>query len=87
MITAAFVYFLCALMALICAALFFRAYMRSRTRILFWGGLCFSGITLSNLLLVFDRVLFPDIELSTWRLITALIALLPLLYGLIWEGE
>jgi hypothetical protein len=31
---------------------------------------------------------FPtSVDLSTWRLVAALVALLPLLYGLIWEEE
>jgi hypothetical protein len=41
-----------------------------------------------NVLLVLDRTVFlKTLDLSTWRLATALIALLPLLYGLIWEDE
>jgi hypothetical protein len=32
-------------------------------------------------------MVFPEDDLSTWRLAAALAALLPLLYGLIWEDE
>jgi hypothetical protein len=41
----------------------------------------------NNLLLVIDRLLLPDYDLLTWRQLAALAALLPLLYGLIWEEE
>jgi hypothetical protein len=82
------IYLLCALTAALCAFLLLRAYFTSRYRLLFWGGLCFVGLTANNLLLVLDRVVFPDsISLQTWRLAAALVALLPLLYGLIWEEK
>jgi len=44
-------------------------------------------MTINNFLLVADMVLLPQYDLSTWRLATALIALLPLLYGFIWEEK
>lgn len=78
---------LCALTALACAWLILRSYMRNRHRILLWSGLCFAGLTISNLCLILDRVAFPGMDLSTWRLVIALAALLPLLYGLILEDE
>jgi hypothetical protein len=85
---AATIYLLCAFTSALCAFLLLRAYSSSRFRLLLWGGLCFAGITLNNLLLVLDRVVFPDgMDLRTWRLAAALIALVPLLYGLIWEDK
>lgn len=75
---------MCMLTALGCTVLLFRSYLRSRYRLLFWTGLCFAGLTINNLLMMIDRVT-PGTNLSTWRLIAALAALLPLLYGLIWE--
>lgn len=85
---AAVVYILCALTAFACAWLLLRSYLRQRHRLLLWSGLCFSGMFLNNLLLVFDRLIFTEADLATWRLLTALAALLPLLYGLILEeGE
>lgn len=84
----AVVYLLCALTAFTCACLLLRGYFRTRARMLLWSGLCFFGLTINNLLLIFDRIVFPaTIDLSTWRLIAALVALLPLLYGLIWVEE
>lgn len=79
------IYALCMLTSLGCAILLLRAYLRSRYRLLFWSGLCFTGLTLNNLLLFIDKITGPTLDLSTWRLVTALAALLPLLYGLIWE--
>jgi hypothetical protein len=83
----AIVYSLCALTAFACAFLLLRAYYRTRSRVLLWSGLCFVGLSINNLLLIFDRLIFPSIDFSRWRLIAALVALLPLLYGLIWEDE
>lgn len=85
---ASIIYLLCAFTAFVCAFLIMRSYMRSRLRLLFWSGLCFSGLFINNVILVVDRVLTgPEVDLSTWRLVVALIALLPLLIGLIWEEE
>jgi hypothetical protein len=54
---------------------------------LLWGGLCFSGLTLSNVLLVLDKLVLPDANLSLPRLVVALVAMWTLLYGLIWDSE
>jgi hypothetical protein len=82
------IYTLCMLTSFMCAWLLLRSYIRNRSRLLLWSGLCFAGMSINNLLLVLDRTVFAKIlDLSTWRLATALIALLPLLYGLIWEDE
>jgi len=75
------------LTCLACAVLLLRGYARVRHRMLFWSGLCFLGLTVSNVLLVLDRVVFIEADISTGRLATALLALLLLLYGLIWESE
>ncbi|HSE87199.1 MAG TPA: DUF5985 family protein [Candidatus Binatia bacterium] len=40
-----------------CTWLLWRAYYRSRYRLLLWGGLCFFGLTLNNALLVVDKLL------------------------------
>ena len=85
---APFIYALCALTSMLCAGLLLRGYRRNGYRLLLWSGLCFAGMTVNNLLLILDRVFFPDsIDLLTLRLVAALLALLPLLYGLIWEEE
>jgi hypothetical protein len=81
------IYGACMLTALLCAFLLFRAYGRSRTRLLMWSGLCFAGLTLNNLLLVLDKLVFPDIDLALARSATALFAMAVLLWGLIWDSE
>lgn len=84
---AATIYTLCTLTSLACAWLLLASYRRTRHRLLFWSGLCFAGMTLNNLLLLLDNVAFPDTDLRTPRLAVALVALLLLLYGLIYEKE
>jgi hypothetical protein len=80
---AAIIYGLCGLTSLLCAGLLWRSYQRSRYRLLLWSALCFTGLTLSNGVLMLDKLIFPDIDLLPLRLASALVALLPLLYGLI----
>jgi hypothetical protein len=81
------IYGACMLTALLCAFLLFRAYGRSRLRLLMWSGLCFAGLTLNNLFLVLDKLVFQEIDFSTARSITALFAMAVLLWGLIWDSE
>lgn len=86
MAMASLIYFLCALTALLSTFLLMRSYLKSRSRLLLWSSLCFAGLSVNNLLLVLDRIVYAtSMDLSTWRLVAALVALLPLLYGLIWE--
>jgi hypothetical protein len=84
---AALIYTLCALTSLACSLLLWRAWRKAGHRLLFWSALCFFGLTLNNSLLVLDKVIYADVDLLTWRLTAALIAVLMLLYGLIWEEE
>ena len=85
---AAVVYSLCAFTALTCFVLLFRAWRATGARLLFWSALCFAGMTLNNFLLVVDKLVFPtQVDLSTWRLMAALAAVLLLLGGLIWEED
>jgi hypothetical protein len=84
---AAAVYILGTLLALACGVLLFRGYLRGRQRLLLWSSLCFFGLAISNLLVFLDLVMFPSRDLYTWRLTTAAIAMMLLLYGLIWEGD
>lgn len=77
------IYSLCTLTSLLCATLLLRGFLRSRFPLLLWSGLCFVGLTLNNTLLVLDRVVFPEVDMSTWRLLVALLSVLLLVYGLI----
>lgn len=81
------IYSLCTLTSLACAWLLLRSYRRTGHRLLFWSALCFAGMTLNNLLLLLDKLALPDVDLLTLRLSAALVALLLLLYGLIYEKE
>lgn len=83
----AVIYTLCALTSLACVWFLMGAYARTRHRLLFWSGLCFVMLTVSNILNIFDRFILPNVDLAPARLATALIAVALLIFGLIWEGE
>lgn len=85
---ASIIYTLCALTCLACAVLLLRGFRQTGGQLLLWSGLCFVGLTLSNIVLVVDRVVLgPEIDLSLARLTTAFLALLLLLFGLIWDHD
>jgi hypothetical protein len=85
---AAIIYSLCAVTAAICAYLLLQAYRRGGYRLLLWSGLCFVGLTLNNILLVIDKIVLPtEVDLAMPRILTALFAMMILLYGLIWDTE
>jgi hypothetical protein len=81
------VYLLCALTSLGCAVLLLRAFRRRRTRLLLWSSLCFVGMSVNNALLFVDLVVVPAIDLSFWRNGTAVVAMLVLVFGLIWDVD
>jgi Family of unknown function (DUF5985) len=81
------VYILGVIVTLTCGVLLTRAYSHVRKRLLLWSAVCFYFLAVSNLLLFLDLVIFPNVDLYRWRLVTAAIAMLVLLYGLIWEGD
>jgi len=84
---ATLIYSLCTLTSVVCAVLLFRGYMQARARFLFWSGLCFLGLTASNVLLIFDRIVYPQADLYTPRLLAALVGFVLLIVGLVWESE
>jgi hypothetical protein len=84
---AAAIYGLCALTALVCTVLLLQAYARGGYRLLLWSGLCFAGLTITNLLLVVDKLLLPEVDLVVWRNAVSIVAMAILLYGLIWDTE
>ena len=82
------VYFLCALTAILCAWLLLQAYLaRGRYRLLLWSGLCFVCLSVNNLLLFFDLVVFPTVDLRIYRSLAGFAGVLCLLYGFVWEAE
>jgi len=84
---AVIIYSLCALTSLACACLLLASYRRTRHRLLFWSGASFVAMTVNNVFLVLDKVVFPDVYLLPVRQGAALVSLLLLLYGLIYEKE
>jgi hypothetical protein len=81
------VYSLCALTSIACALLLVRGYLQMKSSLLLWSSLCFVGLVVNNLLLVLDRIFIPDVDLHTFRLVTALVAMALLVYGLVWESK
>lgn len=81
------VYILGVLVTLSCGILLIRGNMRVRKRLLLWSGICFLGLALNNFLVFLDLSIFPAIDLYRWRLSTAALSMLVLLFGLIWEGD
>lgn len=79
------VYILGTLVTALCAFLLLRAFARVGQRFLLWSGLCFLGLTVTNALVFVDLELLPSIDLYTWRLLVAAVAMLLLVYGLIRE--
>lgn len=84
---AAVVYLLCAATAGACAFLLLRAYSRQRVALLLWSGLCFVGLTLNNVALIADRLIFPGMDLWLMRALPAVLGIGALLYGLIFEVD
>ena len=84
---AALAYTLCALTSLLCAGLLIRSYLLDRLRLLLWAALCFSGLAVNNVLLLLDREVFPDTDLSLLRDGSGFVAISILLFGLIWESS
>ena len=80
------VYALCALTSVLCAVLLIRGYRSSKLRLSLWTSLCFAGLALNNVLLFVDRIVVPDVDLQLLRTLVALIAMLPLLFGLVWDS-
>lgn len=81
------IYGLCTLTSLACAWMLLTSYRRNGVRLLFWSGLCFIGLSINNILLVLDKLVFLQVDLLALRLVSALVALLLLLYGLIYENQ
>lgn len=81
-------YLMAVLTCLGCTVLLGRGYANSGERLLLWSTLCFVGLSVSNILLFFDLIVYPaEIDLRLWRLAAALAGLVFLLYGFIWEAE
>lgn len=81
-------FLLAALTSFGCMVLLFRGYARTRARLLLWSGLCFIFLTLNNVLLFVDTIVWPtEVDLRLYRLVAALAGVACLLYAFIWEAE
>lgn len=81
------VYILCLLTSSLCAWQLVSKFRARRQKLLLWSGICFCLLALNNLLVIVDLVLLPEVDLSLWRSLSALLAGCVLLYGFIWEVE
>jgi hypothetical protein len=84
---ATLIYIMCAATSAACATLLLRSYYQTRVKLLFWSGLCFVGLGLSNVLLVVDLILLPEISFWLPRNLLTLSGVSVLLFGLIWEAR
>lgn len=81
------VYVLCLATSLLCTYLLIRSYRLSRTKLLMWTALCFVFLAVNNLSLVGDLLVFPDVDLLWLRQVSALGAVVVLVYGFVWEAD
>ena len=82
------VYILCALTSILCAILLLRGYRATRTRLLFWASLCFGFLAINNVILYFDLVVLPpQVDLFWYRNSAAVVGMLLLVFGLVWESR
>lgn len=79
------IYLLCAATALACCLLLLRGYWRSGVRLLLWCGLFFLAMSVENVMLFFDLIVFPEVPLAATHITAGMIGVLLLLYGLICE--
>ena len=81
------IYAVCVASAFVFAWLLLCSYRQDGHRLLLWIGLCFLALFVNNLLPVFDKLMFPSVDMSTYRLLPALVGMVFLLYGLVWEDR
>jgi hypothetical protein len=81
------VYFLCFATSAACAILLARSFVRVRSRMLFWSSLCFVLLAGVNLIVIFDLVIFPEMDFRPYRLWLTLVAVAVLLFGFIWDED
>ena len=81
------VYLLCGITSVACTLLLVRGYLASKSKLLFWSSLCFDGLALNNVLRCVDLVIVPATNLGLVRSTLALVAMMTLLFGLVWERQ
>jgi hypothetical protein len=83
----ALVYMFCFVTCAVCAGLLVRSWLKTRTRLLLWIAISFVLLAVNNFFLFADNSLFPEVDLSLYRTISAVVAVTVLIFGLIWEAE
>ena len=78
------IYVLCAVTSITCMVMLFRAYARTKVRLLFWSAWCFAFFAVNNVFLVIDNQV-PSIDFSLFRTGPSLIGIALLVYGLLKE--
>lgn len=81
------VYCLCFLTSALCAGLLGRMFVRNGARMLFWSAACFVLLAIANLIVIFDMLVFPQIDFRLARLWLSLAAVSVLLFGFTWDND
>jgi hypothetical protein len=81
------IFALCALTSLGCAVLLLRSYRTTHARLLLWSSVCFVGLAVNNILVCIDFLLVPTVDLSALRATVALLSILFINFGLIWDSK
>lgn len=79
------IYLLCGLTSLVAAFMLRRHYRQRRTRLLLWSVIAFAGLAVNNVMVYVDLVMFTGVDLSVYRTAAGSLAMLALVYGLVWE--
>ena len=77
------VYILCTLTSSLCAVLLLREHKKTATRLLFWSGLSFTAMAVTNALVFVDFVVLPSVDFALYRGAVFVVAVGLLLYGLV----
>jgi hypothetical protein len=81
------VYMLCSATSLFCAVLLFRSYLRQRSKLLLYATLCFVGLAINSVAIFVDLALLPDLDLRPVRTTAALLSMMLITTGLVWESR
>jgi hypothetical protein len=79
------IYLLCAAASLVVALMLLRQFLKSRTRLLLWSLVCFTGLAANSVLVYIDLVVYTGVDLSVYRSAAGAAAMAAMLYGLVWE--
>jgi dolichyl-phosphate-mannose--protein O-mannosyl transferase len=84
----ALVYMFCFITCAVCAGLLVRSWFKTRTRLILWIAISFVFLAVNNFFLFADTTLTPpDTDLRPLRVISGVLAVSVLIFGLIWEAE